>query len=125
MSLLPPILESLRQVPDKVVCRDPDHELSAERLLGAGRTAAVQIAATTAAERVGILLPNIVPGPAAFLGALWAGKVPVPLSPLLKPNELGFILKEAAVDTVVASRLTQPLVAGLGLNYLDADDFLK
>jgi long-chain acyl-CoA synthetase len=125
MSLIPPILESLRRVPDKVVCRDSVQEMTAGQVLTASMVAAVEIATGTPAERVGILLPNGALGPPAFLGVLWAGKVPVPLNPLLKPTELHFILEEASIDTVVVAQMTQPLVAGLGVNCLDAVNFLK
>ncbi len=125
MSLLPPILESLRQRPDKIVCRDLDHDLSADQVLTAARVVATRLAATTTAGRVGILLPNCAPASPAVLGAVWAGKVPVPLNPLLKPAELDFILKEAAVDTVVVARATEPLLAGLGMRCIHASDFLN
>ena len=125
MSLLPPILESLRQAQDKVVCRDPDHDLTAAQVLAAGRAAAARLAAATTAGRVGILLPNCAAGPPAFLGAVWAGKTPVLLNPLLKPAELDFILKEGSVDTVVVARVTEPLVAGLGVKRVHVGDFLS
>lgn len=125
MSLLPPIVESLRQRPDKIVCRDLDHDLTADQVLTATRVAATRLAATATAGRVGILLPNCAAGSPAFLGAVWAGKVPVPLNPLLKPPELDFILKEAAVDTVVVVRATEPLLAGLGMRCIHVGDFLS
>src|SRR4051812_45691481 len=125
MSLIPPILESLRRVPDKVVCRDSVQEMTAGQVLTAGKGAAAAIATGTPAERVGILLPNGALAPPAILWALGAGKVQVPLIPPSKPTELHFILNEASIDTVVVAQVKQPLVAGLGVNCLDAATFLK
>lgn len=71
---------------------------------------------------VGILLPNRALYPAAVLGAIWAGKVPVPLNPLLKPQELDFIFNEAAIDTVVADTQTQSVIKGLDVKCLPVND---
>jgi len=72
---------------------------------------------------VGIVLPNCALYPAAVVGAIWAGKVPVPLNPLLKPQELDFIFKEAAIDTVVADTLT-PAISGLDVSFMQARDLV-
>lgn len=122
---MPPILQSFRQRPDKVICRDLDRDLTAAQVLAAGHAAAGRFTEATTALRIGILLPNGALGPAAFLGAIMAGKVPVLLNPLLKPAELDFILKEAAVDTVMVARATEPLLTGLGVRRLQVGEILS
>jgi long-chain acyl-CoA synthetase len=73
---------------------------------------------------VGILLPNCAWYPAAVFGAVWAGKIPVPLNPLLTPQELEFIFKEAAIDTVLVAKPTEPAVAGLDVKCVHVSDLV-
>jgi long-chain acyl-CoA synthetase len=73
---------------------------------------------------VGLLLPNCALYPPAFLGVLGAGKVPVPLNPLLKPAELDFVFRETGIDTVIVSEVTRPWLAGLPIRALSVGDVL-
>jgi long-chain acyl-CoA synthetase len=74
---------------------------------------------------VGIVLPNCAWYPAAVFGAVWAGKIPVPLNPLLTPQELEFIFKEAAIDTVVVDKPTEPAIAGLNVKCVRISDLVR
>src|SRR5262249_5672703 len=111
MSLAQAVFESLPRHAGKVLSRDADAALTGEQLLAACRAAAGKLSAATSGRMVGLLLPNGAGYPAALLGALWAGKVAVPLNPMLKPNELDFLLRDAAIDTVVVAEPTRSLVA--------------
>src|SRR5437762_13709898 len=91
MNLAQAVGESLRRHAEKVVPRDADGDFTGSRLLEASRAAAGALAAATAQDKVGLLLPNCAAYPAALLGAVWAGKTAVPLNPTLKPNELDFL----------------------------------
>jgi long-chain acyl-CoA synthetase len=124
MSLAQAVEESLRRHPDKVISRDGDAEFTGEQLLDGCRRAAGRLATTTAGERVGLLLPSCAAYPAALVGALWGGKVAVPLNPMLKPGELAFLFEDAAIDTVVVAEATAPLVAGLGVRAVPVTDLL-
>jgi long-chain acyl-CoA synthetase len=115
MSLARAVAESLRRHPAKVISRDADSELTGAQLLNACRAAAGRLASVKAGARVGLLLPNCAAYPAALVGALWSGRVAVPLNPMLKPGELDFLCRDAAIDTVVVAEATAPLVAGLGV----------
>jgi long-chain acyl-CoA synthetase len=55
---------------------------------------------------------------------MWAGKIPVPLNPLLKPTELDSIFRETDIDTVVVSNLTRSAVTGLGVRTVDIHDLV-
>jgi long-chain acyl-CoA synthetase len=123
MNLVQAIGESLQQQPGKIIARDAEASLTAEALLRAAHSAADR-SASTAARMVGLLLPNCALYPPAFLGVLWAGKVPVLLNPLLKPAELDFVFRETGIDTVIVSEVTRPLVAGLPLRALPVGEML-
>jgi long-chain acyl-CoA synthetase len=125
MGLLQAITESLGRRPGKVLCRDPNTELTAEQVLGACRCAAGAYARATAGGMVGVLLPNCALYPPAVLGAVWAGKVPVLLNPQLKPAELDFIFRETGIDSVVVSGPAASLLAGLPVRGMEAGDLLS
>lgn len=101
MSLLTEILASLSRCSDKIVARDKVQELTSEQMIGAAATAAGIYSARGAGRMVGLLLPSCALYPVAILGALWEGRVPVPLNPLLKARELKHILQETGIDTLV------------------------
>lgn len=54
-------------------------------------------------ERVVIQLPNVADFPIAFLGAIKAGLIPIPMSPLLTENELDFVLKDSGAGVLVTT----------------------
>jgi long-chain acyl-CoA synthetase len=124
MSLARELEESLRRHAKKVVSRDADGDFTGGRLLEAARAAAGGLAAATARDKVGLLLPNSAAYPAALAGAIWGGKTAVPLNPGLKPNELDFLLRDAGIDAVIVSEATAPLVAGLGVRSVPLADLL-
>ncbi len=125
MSLAHAVGESLRRQADKVISRDADRELTGAQLLGACRAAAGRLASAKAGARVGLLLPNCAAYPAALVGAIWSGRVAVPLNPMLKPNELDFLCRDAAIDTVVVAEPTAPLVAGLEVRSILITDLVR
>jgi long-chain acyl-CoA synthetase len=118
MGLAQALSESLRQHPDKVLSRDADSELTGSALSAAIRCAAGRLAAEPSSA-VGLLLPNCAAYPAALFGAVWAGKQPVALNPMLKPAELDFILRDAGIRTLVLVEATRPAAAGLDVKALD------
>ncbi|MBI3892553.1 MAG: AMP-binding protein [Candidatus Wallbacteria bacterium] len=59
-------------------------------------------------ETVALLMPNGVEFVGAYFGALAAGKSALPLNPLLTIEELDFILRDAGVGTLVASKSMMP-----------------
>src|SRR6516165_2309155 len=124
MDLAQAILESLREHTTKVLCRDSQGGLTGEQVLTAGRSVAMY-SATLTGRTVGILLPNCALYPVAIFGVLSAGKIPVLLNPLLKPEELNFITNEASIETVIVARQTESSIAGLQLNRIDVREITK
>ncbi len=53
-------------------------------------------------DRVGVTLPNIPQMPIIYYGILWAGGVVVPLNPLYKSREFGFVLKDSQAKALFA-----------------------
>ncbi|HEX5269915.1 MAG TPA: AMP-binding protein [Gemmataceae bacterium] len=125
MNLAEAVGESLRRRPEKVISRDDNREFTGGQLLDSCRAAAGRLAPAGGGRRVGLLLPNLSGYPAALLGVLWAGKVAVPLNPMLKPNELAFLFQDAAIDTVVVADPTASLVAGLNVRQIPIRELLS
>ena len=125
MSVAQAVDESLRRNLGKVVSRDAEAEFSGGQLLDACRAAAARLDAATDGPRVGLLLPNSAAYPAALLGALWAGKVAVPVNPTLKPGELDFLFRDAGIDAVVVAEATASLLAGLDVRSVPIVDLLR
>ncbi len=58
-------------------------------------------------ERIGIMLPNIPAFVQAYFGILAAGATVVPFNILYKPEELHFLIEDAAIQRVLTSRVFQ------------------
>lgn len=112
MNVAQAILDSLQKQGNKVICHDSQVDLTAKDVMEACRSAANYYQAAVTGPRVGILLPICASYPAAAVGAMWAGKVPVLLNPLLKPAELEFILQEGGIDTVVTAGQLEASLTG-------------
>jgi len=76
---------------------------------------------------VGLLLPNTHASVPAFFGAIFAGKVPVPMNPQAPPAELGSMISATGIQTVLTlsplrrsvEALAREGLAGLTAFYLD------
>ncbi|HOX38857.1 MAG TPA: AMP-binding protein [Candidatus Brocadiia bacterium] len=55
---------------------------------------------STQRQMVGIMMPTCKEHAAMFYAIQWAGKVPVPLNFLLAPEQLGYVVKHAEMDTI-------------------------
>jgi acyl-coenzyme A synthetase/AMP-(fatty) acid ligase len=65
-----------------------------------------------AGDRLLIRLPNVRQFPVAFLGALKAGVVAVPVSTQLKPGELGFVARDSGARGMVSDETGAAVLAG-------------
>ncbi|MFH8734442.1 MULTISPECIES: long-chain-fatty-acid--CoA ligase [unclassified Streptomyces] len=78
-----------------------------------------------AGDRVAMVLPNVVHFPVVYYGILRAGAVVVPMNPLLKSDEMAFVLQDCAVRFVVAAPAASgeavPAAATAGAECLVAD----
>jgi benzoate-CoA ligase family protein len=86
-----------------VAVRSGDDEVTYERLLAdacaAGR--ALRALGVQREQRVLLVLDDTAAFPAAFLGAIRAGVVPVPLNPLYKPDDYAYLLADSDARAVV------------------------
>lgn len=122
MDLVHEIFAAFDRNSNKVLCRDSEHELTGRQLLEASQAARSKYLAVAERLMVGLVLPSCAHYPAALFGAMAAGKVPVPLNPLLKPQELDFIFKETGIEAVVTTKATSTSLSGLGVNLIDLDE---
>jgi benzoate-CoA ligase family protein len=87
----------------KVAVRSGDREVTYEQLLAdacaAGR--AFRALGIGREQRVLLVLDDTPAFPAAFLGAIRAGMVPVPLNPLFKPDDYHYLLADSDAQAVV------------------------
>ncbi len=114
MCLVQEIYASLERNSEKILCRDSDRELTGRELLTACHAASRQFQAAADRLMVGISLASCALYPAAVVGAMATGKVPVLLNPLSKPQELDFIIKETGIEVVVTTKATEACAARLG-----------
>src|SRR5437867_13069519 len=86
-----------------VAVRSGDDEVTYERLLAdacaAGR--ALRALGVQREQRVLLVLDDTAAFPAASLGAIRAGVVPVPLNPLYKPDDYAYLLADSDARAVV------------------------
>jgi long-chain acyl-CoA synthetase len=119
MDLVQEIYAALDRNAEKVLCRDSDCELTGHQMLAACQAARRHYQAAADRLMVGVILPSCAHYPAALFGAMAAGKVPVPLNPLLKTQELDFIFKETGIEEVVTTKATAPAVSSLKVKNID------
>jgi long-chain acyl-CoA synthetase len=62
-------------------------------------------------DRVAMMLPNVPEFGAAYFGILAAGAAVVPLNPLLKPDEVQYILQDSAAGSILCLEMSRPLLA--------------
>ena len=92
---------------------------------GLVRLAAVmrrQVMSATACPHVGIMLPSSCAFAGTFYGALWAGRVAVPLNFLLQPGELSTVVRDAGLDTIFTIRHFAELAAALPAKAVFVED---
>jgi long-chain acyl-CoA synthetase len=109
--LVDSLLEAARRHPKRLAVADERFSLSYRNLLRLAVAFRGVINSETKAERIGVLLPAGSLFPAAFFGALWAGRIVVPLNLLLKPEELAPIVKHAGLDLVITVKPLRRLLS--------------
>jgi long-chain acyl-CoA synthetase len=77
------------------------------------------LATATAKDKVGIFLPTGVGFVASFYGTLLARKTVVPINFLLGEQEIGHIIKDSGIDTVVTAPPLAAKLAGTPLKLID------
>ena len=102
--LLDPISAHHRAAPDKPVVADASLVLSGAEFLVVARHLAKQITSRNTGAHVGVLAPPSAAGAVAIAACWCAGRVPVPLNFLLRPDELHRVTRDAGLDLILAEQ---------------------
>ncbi|MFE2736516.1 long-chain fatty acid--CoA ligase [Streptomyces sp. NPDC059349] len=121
------LARSARSHADRTAVRQGDRVLTYRELddLTARFAALLRARGVRAGDRVAMVLPNVLHFPVVYYGILRAGGVVVPMNPLLKADEIAFVLRDCATRFLVASPSSAdeavPAAAMAGVEYLVAD----
>lgn len=102
--LVDALIESRRAAPRRIAVSDGVRSLSYGQLLRLANIMRGILQRADDCPRVGIMLPASTAFPAAFYGALWAGKRVIPLNFLLNPSELTHVVRDAELQTILTIR---------------------
>lgn len=112
MSMLNPILATASSRPDCTAFIDDRGTYTYGHLLhGAGIVSQV-IQETTKKKHVGVMLPTSAAFPNALVGTWLAGRVMVPLNYLLSPDELGYVIADSGIDTIITANAMLEFMGG-------------
>ncbi|WP_406337310.1 long-chain-fatty-acid--CoA ligase [Streptomyces sp. NBC_00649] len=121
------LARSARSHADRTAVRQGDHVLTYGELddLTARFAALLRARGVRAGDRVAMVLPNVLHFPVVYYGILRAGGVVVPMNPLLKADEIAFVLHDCTTRFLVASPSCAdeavPAAGTAGVEYLVAD----
>ena len=101
MNMLWPIIAQAARSPGRTAVIDDQGRFSYARLLLGAMLVAENVESMTACAHVGILLPTGGLFPMSLLGLWMARRAAVPLNYLLRPQELGHVIDDSGIDTVV------------------------
>ena len=107
---------------DKIALCDSRESITYGDLLRRARVVADQVGRTTDCSHVAILLPNDASFGVAFYGCQLAGKAVVPLSQILRPEDLKYALNDAKARLVITARSVAALLNGWDGDRLYMDD---
>lgn len=111
--LVDALLDANRESPQKLAVSDGRQTLSYSQLTSLAGVLSDVVAKETNCDRVGIMLPASALFPAAFFGALHAGKIAIPLNFLLSADELSRIVEDSGLDLIVSIGHFRELLGGL------------
>ena len=115
MSLLGSILKRALRHPRRIAAVDDRGETRYGELAAGALCVAETLDQTTPNPHVGLLLPTSAAFPTALLGAWLSRRVAVPLNYLLGPEQLGYCIRDAGLDTVIA---VEPMLEFVGRDAL-------
>jgi long-chain acyl-CoA synthetase len=117
--LIESLLNTAARQPQEIAVIDESGQQTYERLAGAAARVAAGVSAATQRPVVGLLLPSGAGFVASFYGTLWAGKAVVPINFLLSGREIGHVVADSGIDTVITIPLLATKLADLRLRILD------
>jgi long-chain acyl-CoA synthetase len=117
--LLEPLFTNAARQPQELAVIDDRGRYSYQQLAAMSAGLGMYLSVQTQKPHVGLLLPASAGYVASFYGTLMAGKSVVPINFLLGDKEIGHVIADSGIDTVV----TIPLLAGrlkeMRLNIVD------
>ncbi|HEY0009601.1 MAG TPA: AMP-binding protein [Tepidisphaeraceae bacterium] len=117
--LLKPFLSNAQTAPERVAAIDDTGSYTNAALVKMAFGIGAMLKAKTQKKTVGVLLPAGAAFVASFYGTLLAGKVVVPINFLLGPREVGHIIKDSGIDTILSAPPLAAKLAGLPVNVID------
>jgi long-chain acyl-CoA synthetase len=117
--LLNAILKNAQVDPTKLLIVDDSGSYPARTLAGMVFGLGALLKQRTEKETVGLLLPAGAAFVAGFYGTLMAGKIAVPINFLLGAREVGHILKDSGIDTVLTLPQLIGRLEGTGVKAID------
>jgi long-chain acyl-CoA synthetase len=120
MTLVDLFATSERRVPDRPAMLFRDRRLTYRELgrLAAAVSALLREMGGGTASRIVLMCPNVPEFGAGYLGILMAGATVVPLNPMLKTEEVRYVLEDSGAEAMVGLEASLPLLraarAGLG-----------
>jgi long-chain acyl-CoA synthetase len=103
-TLVGQLRQTASRVPDKLALSDSHDAMTYADLLRRASLVAVRVAEMTAKPHVAILLPNDSSFAVAFYGCQMAGKAVIPLSQILRPDDLKYALTDSGAELVITAR---------------------
>ena len=117
--LFEPLFAHADRQPQETAVIDDSGRYSYQQLAAMSAGLGMYLAAQTRQPRVGLLLPASAGFVASFYGTLLAGKTAVPINFLLGDREIGHIIKDSGVDTVVSIPQLSVRLKDTPLNVVD------
>lgn len=112
--LLTPFEQNVATRADRLAVADAALMLDYRALAGLAAGLAGHVQAQSARPRIGVMTPTSAAGAVAILACWYAGRVPVPLSPLLTEAELAAIGADAELDLLLTVEPLAGKAAALG-----------
>jgi long-chain acyl-CoA synthetase len=106
--LIEPLFAHAQNAPADIATRDETGPKTYEQLAVSAAGVGLHLSTATTQPRVGLLLPAGAGFVASFYGTLLAGKTVVPINFLLSDREVGHVIADSGIDTIV----TIPQLAG-------------
>ena len=117
--LFEPLFAHAKNQPDHLAVIDDHGRYTYQQLAQMAAGLGMFLSFTTTKARVGLLLPPGVGFAASFYGTLLSGKTAVPINYLLGDKEIGHIIKDSDIDTVLTVPFFVPRLKDFPLNVVD------
>ena len=101
--LLDPLFKHAGQQPQQTAIIDDRGQYTYEQLAAMVSGLGSYLSLQTPQPRIGVLLPASAGFVASFYGTLAAGKAVVPINFLMTEREIGHIIKDSGIDTIVTA----------------------